>query len=427
MLKHCKAALPLWTFLLGICVGALLLLQRSNTFSSWASCLSGPQRQDVAASLVVTQDAAALSAEAPKAGVLGTEVQPEIHVPAAEPATAAVPALIKPVVTAPPAAQEGSKEQAVQFRCLDEPACKHVRPRCKNKAVGPGQTNCPRDLWLAEMASVDPDPGKFIVNIGCNVGEDVIKYLMYWDQERFWDMRKWQSMIGSGFCRNGINPRRPPAVKSKERPQALCVEAVPKTTKNLHNAAKRSGYSEEKNVGKLHIVHAAVTQTAEPGDTALFADAPSGYEQGGIDGQNSNPLAKGKFDMVQVPKKTVDVLVEEFAFPRVDLLLVDTEGHDPAVLLGAQKTLESVRYLEFEVHRDVVGSTWENTTVFSVVEMLSMKGFDCYWAGNTGKLASITRCFETRAFEARGMFNIACVKRSDVWWPVLERFWPDSS
>jgi len=77
---------------------------------------------------------------------------------------------------------------------------------------------------------------------------------------------------------------------------------------------------------------------------------------------------------------TVDNLVKQMNLPRVDILKIDTEGWDPAVLLGAFSTLSSVRYLEFEVHRDLKKTPWHSTKLKLVIDKLhDEKEFECYW------------------------------------------------
>ncbi|CAL1163784.1 unnamed protein product, partial [Cladocopium goreaui] len=133
----------------------------------------------------------------------------------------------------------------------------------------------------------------------------------------------------------------------------------------------------------------------------------------------------------------VDTMMHNLSLPKVDILIVDTEGADPAVLRGAGDALRSVRYLMFETHRenmsvsilgddeDLKGTAWSKETIHSVVSNLNSRGFDCYWAGANGNLASITWCYHT-SFEKVRWGNIACVKRGDVWWQVMEGFDPNA-
>merc|ERR1740138_560257 len=140
--------------------------------------------------------------------------------------------------------------------------------------------------------------------------------------------------------------------------------------------------------------------TAAPNQTVAFPDGLPGQEDLGI----------RSFAQIDVPVKTVDGLVAEIGLPRVDILLVDTEGADPAVLRGATNALKSVRYLEFEVHRDLQQTAWSTTTLSSVVQDLDKQGFECYWAGNDAKLLNMNKCWSAN-FERGTWANAACVKR----------------
>jgi len=306
----------------------------------------------------------------------------------------------------------------VQFRCPDG-NCKRVTKRCEQDHK-PSST-CPKDDWVDEMIAIDPAPGKIIVNIGCNKGGDAVAWLQRWDQHNFWNLPAWIRNTGGGFCPAPKVVAPPKVHGASEYPVALCVEAVPKTVKHLEMARARLGYDSEGAPGVLHILHAAGVAQSTPGQTIPFSDAPVGFEGAGVSATGQGQ----KFGTVDVPAKTVDDLVEEYKFPRVDVLIVDTEGHDPAVLFGASKALESTRYVQFEVHRDIVNTAWANTTLFSVVQYLSNKGMDCYIAGNDGRTPSLTRCWNPQQ-EAPGMKNVVCVNRRDKWWPVLEKYSPGS-
>ena len=67
----------------------------------------------------------------------------------------------------------------------------------------------------------------------------------------------------------------------------------------------------------------------------------------------------------------------------IDLLSIDTEGHDMKVLEGAKTTLARVRFLEFEYH---IVNLWATTDLHDLVQWLGQQyGFVCYWQGNNGQ------------------------------------------
>merc|ERR1719311_777913 len=94
--------------------------------------------------------------------------------------------------------------------------------------------------------------------------------------------------------------------------------------------------------------------------------------------------------MTQVPvtQITVDQLFAQNGYKTVDVLTIDTEGHDPTVLEGASKALQNgmVRFLVFEVHQDLANTAWSKTPLHVVLQKLNAWQYDCYFAGNDGKL-----------------------------------------
>ncbi|CAE7626270.1 unnamed protein product [Symbiodinium pilosum] len=272
------------------------------------------------------------------------------------------------------------------------------------------------------MALADPDPDKILLNIGCNKGHDSIAWLQLFDPQKQWSLEKWSQAVPKGVCKLDTQLPSPPSASQKSQgPIAVCVEAAPNNAKLLMEKRRQFGYDSQGDPGSgsFQVIHAAAADEAAPGETIGFPDAPEGNERAGL-------AFKKDWGLVQVPKETVDTLVEKLKLPRVDAMLVDTEGADPAVLRGSRKTLKTVRYLLFEVHRDIEGSHWAKETLLSVIEMLDAMGFDCYWAGKGGSVSSVTQCYESK-FEKAGWANVVCAKRGDVWWTILEKRDPNSS
>lgn len=284
------------------------------------------------------------------------------------------------------------------------------------------------------MVEMDPDPDKVIVTIGCNKGDDAIKWMERWDLHSVYNAQKWLDTMenqtratGQGLIKicaspaewakkyqHGSNYKRAVQVnadqKTTAKPVGVCVEAAKANVEALKKAQKGLGYDSTE-FGSFHIIEAAAMDKAAPGQTIDFPHGKPGEEGLGIKNFRLRD---------PVPVKTVDGIAAELSLPRVDVLLVDTEGADPMVLRGAAKTLASVRYLEFEVHRDFPDTEWGKTSLRSVVTELDSQGFDCYWAGVSGKLMLINRCFH-EDFEKGTWANAACVKRTDPWSEALQK------
>jgi len=270
------------------------------------------------------------------------------------------------------------------------------------------------------MVLADPAPGKVIMDIGCNKGNDALKWMERWDTWGFFSTQKWIDTVNgmiagghgyacpvSGSCVTARQANK----DMPEYPIGLCVEPMQANIDLLHKVSSALGYTANTQRGSFHIVQAAVMDKASPNATISFPDGEPGQETLGLEA----------FVQTDVPLRTVDMLAAEFALDRVDILTIDTEGADPAVLRGAVQTLRSVRYIEFEVARMKTNTEWEHHTLHSVVADLDAKGFDCYWAGNNAKLLSMNRCWDD-SFERRVWANAACVKRGDPWSAVLQRF-----
>jgi len=296
----------------------------------------------------------------------------------------------------------------------------------------PRNTSCPLTKWVGEMVRTDPSPGKTIVNIGCNKGNDAVRWMELWDMSatHFWSQENWNQQLSKQQIGTQIGTPDAFACKPEQDyvtassivkgqasdqavPTGVCVEPMLSNVRVLKEASQALGYSTNTPYGSFHIVQAAVVGEASPNETVLFPNLAAGAETGHLndaDPQNAH---------TQVPVKTVDTIMESLGLHRADILSIDTEGYDAEVLRGAKLTLANVRYVEFEVHRDL--APWSSTSLKSVANDLDQQGFDCFWAGNNGKLTNIKKCWSDD-FENGMWANAACVKRGDIWSGALQQF-----
>ncbi|KAG2436159.1 hypothetical protein HYH02_011663 [Chlamydomonas schloesseri] len=118
------------------------------------------------------------------------------------------------------------------------------------------------------------------------------------------------------------------------------------------------------------------------------------------------PVTDSLFD---VDVTTVDDYVRRNGIERVDVLKIDTEGFDPAVLAGAYETLRQrrVEVLVFEYH-----DLWRrsgSTRLPTCLGYLSRLGFACYFDGPA--LHRLTEgCWDPR-LEIREWSNVVCALR----------------
>lgn len=303
-------------------------------------------------------------------------------------------------------------------------------PHCPPNTWGAG-TKCYADPWINDMVVSDPDgQNKVFVDVGCNTGIDAVLFLSRWgvkhDAAQVWS-KELSSRVGQGAC--GENYRFNNFVDSERSlfsrldwavhsapsdPIVLCVEPMPANVRLLHEV-NQAVFGPD---SPVEIISAAASDS---NGAAFFPDGGAGKENQ-ILSPSENP------GTVSVQVTTVDTLLSERNIKTVDILTIDTEGFDPAVVRGAMETLRyrGVRYLTFEVHQDLVGTPWYNTTIFSVIDVLDEEQFDCYWAGNAGSLRLITGCLGAKDedFGVRrvGWSNVACVRRGDKWEQVLKKY-----
>jgi len=305
--------------------------------------------------------------------------------------------------------------------------------RCalKLEKSAPIGTSCPTAKWINAMVLADPAPNKYIMDVGCNKGNDLVTWMQRFDgsKEKLWSARQWvahyetvlgvhrwncpvETTIKVSTAR--VSPKVDPAAAAQLT--GVCVEPMQSNINYLRNASLQLGYANHTSSGSFHVVQSALADPAKD-ETIMFPFGTAGQETVGITTKVS-AAAGATSHKVPITLSTVDRLAAKLGLPRVDILTVDTEGADPAVLRGANSTLSSVRYLEFEVHRDLPQTAWENTTLKSVITDLSEGGFDCYWAGESGKLLSLNKCWFDK-YEKGYWGNVACAKKHDVWGRVL--------
>ena len=147
---------------------------------------------------------------------------------------------------------------------------------------------------------------------------------------------------------------------------------------------------------------------------AAFPDPPAGWETGSLDPESN---AVWHLPVVNVSIVTLDSFYATHVDPAatcvMDILAVDTEGYDPAVLDGASKTLPFTRLLIFEYHGMALWHK-DRRNLKDVVAALDGTGFSCYlmWGPS---LIPLTRCWDN-VFEFYYWSNVLCVNRRDPVW-----------
>jgi FkbM family methyltransferase len=215
--------------------------------------------------------------------------------------------------------------------------------------------------------------------------------------------------LRTSACGQHKSPQFPiPQEQQSQTPRparVYCIEALPSTFTALNRTVKQLGWQDS-----LKVHHAAMADS--DGET-LF---PNGANMVGKEdlGMDACTQERWREQCESVPTYKLDTFVQKFVVKEakqddqpiiIDFLSVDVEGFDWPVLLGATKTLQSTKYLEFEYHQ--VGA-WKQHKLSTAITSLQQQGFVCYWAGH-GKLWRITDCWMDHYDVSKTWSNVACV------------------
>lgn len=134
-------------------------------------------------------------------------------------------------------------------------------------------------------------------------------------------------------------------------------------------------------------------------------------------------VEKGTPNAIKVPVVTVDDFARKTGV-RPDLLKIDAEGFDPAVLAGSEETLNSgeTPLVLFEFNPELKsGGLWHKIKLDPVIEWFDTLGYDCYFESDTKGLKDpldapsfyrITGdCLSTFPTAFRGWSNVICGNR----------------
>lgn len=160
----------------------------------------------------------------------------------------------------------------------------------------------------------------------------------------------------------------------------------------------------------------------------LFFDksCASGKDSGG---EKCGIVSEGEAGAITVQAVTVDDFVKRGDGSATaddlgrapDILKIDAEGYDPAVLKGAATTLRSGQtpVVLFEYNRGLTAGLWLTESLESVVTTLDEYGYDCYFSSNrikadhatTPSLYRLTGGCLSYPIPHRGWANVVCAHR----------------
>ena len=154
----------------------------------------------------------------------------------------------------------------------------------------------------------------------------------------------------------------------------------------------------------LHLHRRPVVEDQAAAPTALFTNCRGG-------GEGCSIVGSAVEGAVRLNTSSLDLWAAGEGVGTVDVLVVDAEGFDPAVLRGGARMLAEgrVRVLAFEYNNQ---NLWATESLGDVVGWLDENGgFDCVLM-QQGRAKRLTKCWNP-SFEGRAWSNVLCVRREE--------------
>ena len=273
-------------------------------------------------------------------------------------------------------------------------------------------TSCPETVWIDEyyeQTRTQRQQGHLpfvAVYVGCNKGMDAVNALRMGSGNPNVDKFRWRdefftnaTNVKRGVCKQEFSEQFPiHKVTSRSGNSTAvvhCLEAMPRTAAHLQQTASRFDWEHEKFIVK----NAAFSS----------ADGVTRFSWGAVGGEKTSICNAQQKNCKEVPLLRLDTYMNEqnatASNEMIDLLSIDVEGFDAEVLLGANSTLERVRYLEFEYNWR---GKWPKHPLQNIIKSMRDRGFVCYWPGMRGHIWRITDCWLDH-YKHRFWSNVACV------------------
>ena len=323
-----------------------------------------------------------------------------------------------------------TRDELLRTRC---PAPREVvdrvdLPRCKAMRRVARDSCCPASLWLHVAAPLLAASNMTYVNVGANKGFNVNAFLQLfqrdWNatsadwhsallsQQHADDKRRKTTSVSFHRDRTSVPPlcgmcaaclERPPPRLGGAQVKVLAIEMMHSTAAVLQHSFIKFGVPGV-------VVHSAASD--REGRASHFA-ASMGEEALGLGLRPT--FSQRRASLTTVRRSTVDELVREAGIvSSIDLLSIDTEGHDSKVLRGAEETLNRTKIVEFEYH--YVGVWAQSGSLLRTLSRLEALGFSCYWQGGDGALAPLSATDQKCVvpMKERWWSNVLCTRDGQV-------------
>jgi FkbM family methyltransferase len=296
--------------------------------------------------------------------------------------------------------------------------------------LGSTPSACASGSWMTALRDADfraAEPGsnprrRIVINVGANKGYVVATALGLW-------------LPSSGASPTDLfEYLRDKPISTERNRCGMCddcksVLAQPPTTPSgASSLVSAVAYAIEPQPSNFRLLrgYADILRSRLAADVLLpfqmglaASDSNGTFEERGMgdEGSSLGNINRGSGPLVTVPVMSVDSFVRAYVDPSqtriVDIIYMDTEGYDPAVLAGATATLPFTRIVVFEYNSLAL---WESTSLETTVAVLdSIYGFDCYLEWREGLIRLSGGCWDP-VYELRAWSNVLCVNRRDMRW-----------
>ena len=192
--------------------------------------------------------------------------------------------------------------------------------------------------------------------------------------------------------------RRPGLGVNEAGPVVIhCIEASAPSYKGLVELREEFPFQSKSSVWSIH--HLAASSAS--GTVEFTADCDTELCSMGA------TVDSAATTTVAVRATSVDDFIAQEQLQHVDILKIDTEGFDPAVIKGAWRSLSAAKVdiLYFEYH---YLNLWGSTNLEDVVKDLSAMNFACYLDGQPTLTRLDALCWDP-SYEFKVWSNVVCV------------------
>lgn len=282
-------------------------------------------------------------------------------------------------------------------------------------------TACGEKLWMTRFNELAEAGDRVVYDIGCNKGyESALFFELFapgsgmtaggaYDVHKASGMPLTGDLCGvCGNCKERIDPGNGVDVLKHKHVHVYCFEPS-----QLNFVALSTVYAKFQGKMAEHKAHWHLVNTAV-GNGTMLVQFPK--ECGST--LCSLHSAGTKEGLGAAFMTSVDDFTEAEGLDFIDVLKIDTEGNDPAVLMGATNVLRNKKVGIVYFEYNYMGM-WKTHNLEDIVTNFDSMDYVCYFEGSP-TLTRLTQCWHD-SYEFRGWSNVVCVQRSHFMYEEMER------